>query len=52
MNTIVLKTFEEKLRDILQHTKLHTKKESPLGHDVFNCMGLYLESEPAIKATG
>ena len=45
MNTNVLKTFEEKLQDILQHRELHTKKEAPLGHEVFNFMRLYLEKE-------
>lgn len=38
-----METYDAKLLDILKHPELHTRKGSPLGHEVFNFMSSHLQ---------
>lgn len=45
MSTILNKSDKAKLQDILVHPYLHTRKDAPLGHEVFNFMRSHLQTE-------
>ena len=45
MSIILNKDDKAKLQDILVHPELHTRKEAPLGHEVFNLMRSHLQTE-------